>query len=783
MTYSRTPYCIGEGRTVLSCGRTAPQPVAVKPDLPGAVILVHGVNDVGTSYEAVEQGLCEGLSDRLGWQGGRAPFVPARYRGYDPVKDAEQLHDDPDAVFYRRQIEAETHSGVIPFYWGFREDGNAGARTVNGQKVDRFGNRLDKDFSKGGGPFANATSTLADMWNSGAPRLLGVPDWLAADPLRPVLEAPGRMYMVLAARRLANLIEMILAYDPAEVVSVVAHSQGCLISLLAQAFLMERCQRPADTLVLTHPPYSLTENIAEAAGLCHGGGEDASMRGHYHRLSGQQTLKARLDTLVNIVHGVAAYQKAGWSEEELRQMRATGVHSARWEASGDRDNRGKVYLYFCPEDMTVALPNVQGIGWQGVPYRALGSRALDPGEDAEYERTAAPAMRPLVREPLKELGPRFLQRVFTGKVRPSGSGRREAFKVGLPPQDFVLREEGEDDHGHVAPKAASHRADLPETDREGRHPFGLRRSEEARRRGLRHISAEALATPVTAEMHAGALPGTRPVGAFESVDAIDAAIAVTSRYGLRTLPPEDIEDPCPDSPWRRSVPAGPLPPAALREVEEALNRGRREGERFRLVRGICKPPGRLTIERQETPDEARLRHQHGTSERSFHGAIIGSRHNHAKVTAYDVSVGQGLAVSHPDFYRYLCAVADWRLKKPKPGDQVRSGILTWHDFQKTFALYWSEEDAERRRVIEGSCDYYSEGLLPGWLPDITQRPSAVVCETSLGVRTDTRGQGRPPQRQALTEQERQELGPWAGVRVAGCDEAADAHHDQGPLVS
>ena len=39
MTYSRTPYCIGEGRTVLSCGRTAPQPVALKPDLPGAVIL------------------------------------------------------------------------------------------------------------------------------------------------------------------------------------------------------------------------------------------------------------------------------------------------------------------------------------------------------------------------------------------------------------------------------------------------------------------------------------------------------------------------------------------------------------------------------------------------------------------------------------------------------------------------------------------------------------------------------------------------------------------------
>ena len=55
---------------------------------------------------------------------------------------------------------------VVPFYWGFAETLGK-AKTKNGQRTDRFGNRLDKDLTKGGGPFGNATSTLPDMWNQG----------------------------------------------------------------------------------------------------------------------------------------------------------------------------------------------------------------------------------------------------------------------------------------------------------------------------------------------------------------------------------------------------------------------------------------------------------------------------------------------------------------------------------------------------------------------------------------------------------------------------------------
>ena len=103
--------------------------------------MVHGVNDVGTSYSAVEEGLCAGLQDRL-----LRKFKPGTYR-MPGEGDKKTLLDDPDAVFFKRDQKADADSPVIPFYWGFREVGNL-TKTVNGQKTDRNGNRLDKDLSK-----------------------------------------------------------------------------------------------------------------------------------------------------------------------------------------------------------------------------------------------------------------------------------------------------------------------------------------------------------------------------------------------------------------------------------------------------------------------------------------------------------------------------------------------------------------------------------------------------------------------------------------------------------
>ena len=318
--------------------------------------------------------------------------------------------------------------------------------------------------SKEGGPFGNATSSLPDMWRRG----IYAPVDPVGDALRPLRTAPGRMYMVLAAQRLAGLISMIRDYDPGDTVSLVAHSQGCLLSLLAQAMLMEKGLAPADTLILMHPPYSLVDEIPSLMKILSSldGGEDAAMLPHYHLLEGMQTLAARLKTLVNIVAGVG---KGGGKASaptfaELKDEKHRGMVGSGWKAEADRDNRGKVVLYFCPEDMTVALENIQGIGWEGVADIATGSEiAIEERaylENGKKGVTRIPFLRDHVRKPLEELGQHFYQRVFSNKERlDPGTGKVGVSLVGKPPPfDFPLRLQTETGKSHVEVSQRSIRA-------------------------------------------------------------------------------------------------------------------------------------------------------------------------------------------------------------------------------------------------------------------------------------------------------------------------------------
>jgi pimeloyl-ACP methyl ester carboxylesterase len=91
------------------------------------------------------------------------------------------------------------------------------------------------------------------------------------------------MYFVLAAQRLAALVSMIRDYDKNETVNIIAHSQGCLVSLLAQAFLMDQGRKPADTLILTHPPYALEPVHFEKYGREDGDGRDEDKPPPPHR--------------------------------------------------------------------------------------------------------------------------------------------------------------------------------------------------------------------------------------------------------------------------------------------------------------------------------------------------------------------------------------------------------------------------------------------------------------------------------------------------------------------
>lgn len=330
--------------------------VPIKNKMPGITILVHGVNDIGEAYPHQEEGICAGLNDRLR----RSDIQPAKYEMPPPPKDgkdftAEEVNPDPDKVYFQRKPELGT-SPIIPFYWGFREiTTQADTKQRHGEYLDRFGNRIDKRFGKNGGPFANATTNIPDMFGIGFQRNWSIRRIDPEGPTHPLLTAPPRTYMVLAAQRLAALIRIIRAKSSKEPINIVAHSQGGFITLLAHAILAtdgSGKNYKADTVILNNTPYSLEEPFAES----------------FQSGSDQQTSHAREETLYKIVSDYITKNPILEPVFSTLKTSGGGVVGKDWmhNANKERDNRGKVYLYFSPDDVTVGLPNIQGIGWWGV---------------------------------------------------------------------------------------------------------------------------------------------------------------------------------------------------------------------------------------------------------------------------------------------------------------------------------------------------------------------------------------------------------------------------------
>ena len=150
-----------------------------------------------------------------------------------------------------------------------------------------------------------------------------------------------------------------------------------------------------------------------------------------------------LDTLINIVRGGRPAARR-LERRRAARMRRGGLHSLAW-AWQDRDNQAGVYLYFCPEDMTVALGNVQGIGWQGVPDQPDGRprlRRLGPRAAAQ----PPPARRPdwSERKPLQELGP------FPAGVHPKMRewAAKQPLRLASRPAIFILSPGGRNDRAH-----------------------------------------------------------------------------------------------------------------------------------------------------------------------------------------------------------------------------------------------------------------------------------------------------------------------------------------------
>jgi hypothetical protein len=503
-----------------------------------------------------------------------------------------------------------------------------------------------------------------------------------------------------------------------------------------------------------------------AAELFAGESNTAMTKSDYIQLNNRQSFDARLDTLINIVHGVARKKAVKPVFATLDdQSQHFGMVGAEWVAAGDRDNRGKVYVYFSPEDMTVALDHLHGIGWQGVQDVASDGRIGTSGRHAMAELT-------------KKVGsPRacgFYQRVFTIKRRFDLVTQKEGpVLLGRkPPYDFALRLKKEDMGSHVAADNRGHRGtskavDWPVVDKGKGRLESQQSHDEDLREGIRTINGEELPTPVAAQLRGGeaAIPAASlqawrklpqdKQGPCEEVDPIDAAIAVASKKGyLNTwISIQDPGDVMPAGGMSHESPAPHLFKGMAQEalsmvdpVQKYLNQGKPVTQQcvvvqvFRCQGADLGPTKQLLVKRKETPDEARLRWQKEVSPKSFHGAIFGNKDNHANVTAYDLAIGGGLASSHPIFYAYLCAVADWRLKRGTQ-NELRNGILDWKTFLKTFAPapsedlnkpaadYWSVEPKWRKDLIAGNAGYYSTGVLPTCIPSLTSGlPTAVICQ-------------------------------------------------------
>lgn len=741
---------------------------------PCITILIHGVNDLAGVYDDLETGLCQGLNDRLDHlanaqgKANAAALNPATYT-LPPAKNADL--SNPDAIYYRRRATqgkkgGRSRSVVIPFYWGYREEERSINKTApHGEWLDRYGNRLDKAGTKEGGMFANATTSLPDMWGKGfTGRMAGIPiNATFGSPDHPLLEAPGRSYMLLAAQRLAMLVRIIRGYKSKDcpdtgtndTINVVAHSQGTMITLLANALLKDQGERPIDGLVMMDSPYSLVEATFEQAQLS----------------VYQQTTEARLKTLAGIVQFIGAKPNASPVLTELADHTKPGcIGGPRWTGAAstttldgkdvrftERDNRGRVYLYFSPQDQTVGMSNVQGIGWQGVgdtvswhfddPRQPVtpavfAKRTVNMISSKDYFKNTLPA--------LTALGERFSQRVFTLRWR-----NKQPELVGKPPTYvYVLKYEGA--------------MGLGETTWEGTE-LGFARKYVAGNADLADgqavtINAPALPVPFAADfsahgtrMSGKASSGIAPVRAAS--DPVDAAISVTNG-GIQSLrstqmyvPPEQrnpmtiqqyVEEHLPanigkTSPW--SDPTNSDLAADWRRVNFPLPLADDKGPHTDRELGV------YGMTEYESPNEAKRRIMEAPLEDqaalSFHSAIPANAMHSRRAVAYDLAIGQANSIDDEAFYAYLCRVADWRLdwkskdRSWESQGKLESSLPEDIPTPEVLAFYRAELLANKA-LIDATAGYMRTGKRPAQMN--IDMPDLVASQTLYDRR-----QGNPLQ--------------------------------------
>ncbi|MCK9740253.1 MULTISPECIES: T6SS effector phospholipase Tle3 domain-containing protein [Pseudomonas syringae group] len=657
-------YAVAQGNTRLIPNLNTTCKMEVPGDLPGVVIFLHGVNDPGASYSMVESGLCQGVNERLD----RPDLVPGRYGAeYDIAKKKlrakqqledqdKQLLDDPDTHLYRRDTDdPKTRSLLIPFYWGYRADPSEISRDKNNaptklrdQYQDIQGNRLDRHFGKAGGYFVNATNNLLEMYDKGLPLTMRLKIARKTLPNTHFLgDNPHRRYYVLAAHRLAMMVKEIRRVSPDETITIMAHSQGTLITLLAQALLVDGGHRCADTIIMVDTPYCLFPEVTP---------KDQDTLTTLIRIVAQVTQAPHTQPPLSDLCNPATYcGRSGPQWSPTQGTRKDKGKVGNLTVFPERDNRGKVYLYFCPDDTTVALDDVRGIGTFGV---------WDiHGKDS-------------TRNPMAELkAVRFYQRMWTKRYRDDSP-----VMVGKPPGYDLLRAKNESRYA-------------------GDSWFAGLLSKGPTEEGHRIlINAEQLYPPHAPAMFGGEEENYRgdqnKSGRDRPDDANKANAVGNPRAKLR---------------WhfvRNHTGSIDLE----RELAQ-WNMGKAPGQQTRIIikrrltgDGAPRPSDTYEILREDTPDEIREFMDESNSTEvldfnSYHSGLLRSPENHQWVTAMDIAIGQAKCLDDPAMRDVLVAIADWKMDKKK--------------FEVVEKLPgWIKLSDEAQALVKASNAYYERGIFP-----------------------------------------------------------------------
>lgn len=386
------------------------------PHHPGIIIFVHGVNSTGEWYASAESALCAGLNIRLGLKGTSFALTPNIYN-CDDIFDLENYKKDRTLL-----NPGEANSPVIRFYWGYRspdgEEDKYKIPLVNRQNEDYHelkaqGLKPDALRAKGpwfwgGGPFQNGTNQLVSLWGETGfeeklpvlPESMGlkVQDF-APDLDRLLTNAPPRKYYAHAAKRLADLLNLIRQTYPRDTVSVISHSQGTMVAMAATAL----AEKAPDALFILNSPYAMETKFTDTVTL-----PDSEVLTDKAR---EQTLSAIINKVAerataltpdkygdlfvgksadnkpwrpdikhksSLLHTVTTLTPDGYEDSgkdypkvKLKQTEET-TSTEKWIA--ERDNHGRFYIYCNPHDRVMGSSPLLSLGWQGLPNTPVGQK-------------------------------------------------------------------------------------------------------------------------------------------------------------------------------------------------------------------------------------------------------------------------------------------------------------------------------------------------------------------------------------------------------------------------